>query len=85
MQENDGLEGSETVGWILRFLMRVPRSAVQFQESVEFSACQVIFDAEGRESRLRCLIQGGESGVWLLITGFRQRMTQFSAMPKTAE
>ena len=36
-----------------------------FLESIGFRACRAIFDAEGCESRLRCLIQGGESGVWL--------------------
>ena len=35
------------------------------EESVGSRACQAICDAEGCESRLRCLIQGGESGVWL--------------------
>ena len=35
------------------------------KESVGFRACQAIFDAKGCEFRLRCLMQGGESGVWL--------------------
>ena len=39
------------------------------KESVGFRACQAIFDAEGCESRLRCLIQGGESGVWPGLVG----------------
>lgn len=76
------------------------------QKCVGFEAYQTISDAEGCESRLRCLIQGDESGIRPGLVGcraacphpgthrtpciqaewtFRQRMTQFSAMPKTAE
>ena len=37
--------------------------------AVGFRPFRAIFDAEGCESRLRCLMQGGKSGVWLGLVG----------------